>query len=172
MVWALFFTVIFVWAVLRRFHHRFVALKFKYRLYELRDELRRDAIQGGIDKDSWLFNYFDNTLSVQISQSYKLTLFRAIYLHFLYSENAEINTFRKKLDEELAQNSKYQDLYDRYAAALISYMFYQHDVSGNFIYYPIRLFHIVNEFITKRFKNWSKNYFIYPETSDYSHFAA
>ena len=37
--------------------------EFKYKLFQLRDDLRMLAINGNIDVNNWVFEYYDSTIS-------------------------------------------------------------------------------------------------------------
>ena len=158
--------VLFLLAFWRRMHQSYEELRFKYRLYELRDNLRYKAIKGEVDPNHWLFDYFDNTLSKAISRSYYITLFSILGLNFKYQGKKEVTEFSKKLNDEIKNSPVYKEILDSYLKALGNYIIHQHAISAKFIIAPIAfaIFGVKRSYEIMKYN--IENLFYFPETSD------
>lgn len=137
MIFGIFFFAIFLLAIWRRFHVHNSHVKFRHTLYALRDELRMKAIQGEIDSDFWLFNYYDKTISKQISNTYYITIFFIVSSAELHRNDEKLKNFRVELNNTLKKQPFYSDLDIRLKAATLELIKEQHYVSINFILTPI-----------------------------------
>ncbi len=157
--------IMLILAVWRRFHQKYVNLKFKYDVYALRDELRLMAQNGVIDKDGFLFEYYDDSFSKAIAESYYITIFRIVLLAKKYELDPRYKELRSTLDNETKKIPEIQELKLRYAAAIQTYVTDQHYVSARMIIIPlIKLAH-GTAWTTKKFSKWLKMVLVFPETS-------
>ena len=156
--------VLFVLAVWRRLHHRYASLKFKYKLFELRDRLRRMAIEGEIDCDSWIFSYFDTSFSKAIQSYYWITMFRMFVLAVKHEDDPALERFRTRMEAEVGQNKSLKDLQDEYIEAAKIYMIEQHKVSI-YLVKPFVYFIFGAAAVAKRVEENSRGVIVYPETS-------
>lgn len=164
------FTLIFiVFSVWRFLYNEAAELQFRSDVYELRDELRRKAISGEVDKDSWLFDFLDNSFSKGIAESYYITLFRLILLDSLH-DNEKYLKFSKKLEKELKKNPVLADLRNKYFSIIFEYIKNQHSLSVKYIIGPILMPLIGSAGLVKKLNVKLKQVLIFPETSDSASF--
>lgn len=130
----LIFIVLMVW---RGFQQKYATLKFRYKIYALRDHLRKMAIVGEIDEDDWTFSYFDKSFSKAISESYYITIFHLLMLAIAHSKDEQLQILSEELTEALEKNPQLQSLQADYIDAVIDYMKDQHYVSVTFIFKPL-----------------------------------
>jgi len=160
--------VLIVW---RRYHHNYAMLKFKYTIYSLRDQLRLMAINSELEKESWVFDFFDTSFSKAVSSSYYITLMRLSILSVVHEKDVALMAFSKKLEEEFAKNPKLQKLQQDYIDAVKSYVIDQHYISINFIVRPIVVLIFGTALAASKLNQWLKGILVYPETSASDHFA-
>lgn len=163
--------LLIVLAVWRRYHHNYAMLKFKYTIYSLRDQLRLMAINSELDKDNWVFDFFDTSFSKAVSSSYYITLIRLSILSVVHEKDEALVKFSKKLDDELSNNPKLKELQIQYIDAVKSYVFDQHYVSMNFIIKPIVVLIFGTAIAASKLNQWLKGILVYPETSASDNFA-
>lgn len=75
--------------------------EFKMRLYALRDKTRLYAIENKIDRNEWIFRYFDESISKTISKIDYLNIFIISILHSRQTNNKNYLDFRKKSKNQL-----------------------------------------------------------------------
>ena len=123
---------------LRKFHQNYSQLKFKYKLYELRDRVRRLKLEGKFDgKSDWLFDYYDQSFSKSISRSYFVTLYSLIIFSMRHGGDTQLKAFNKALYEEIEDSEDLQLLSKEYVDAVEYYVFDQHYISYKFVMRPI-----------------------------------
>ena len=159
--------VLFLLALWRKMHQKNEQLKFKYKVYALRDKIRYKAITGEIDPNHWLFDYYDNTFSKAISRSYYITLLSVLVLNFKHQDEEELHKFSKKLIKETEKEPVFREIYYEYLNALLHYIVMQHMVSMKFIIKPVALPIIGAKKLSEILEKYMKNLLYFPETSDY-----
>lgn len=164
-------SILLVLSLWRRYHHSLAALKFKYKLYALRDRLRMLSVDGVVNCDDWVFDFMDRSLSKSISDSYHITLVRLILLNFAHSEDLELGRFNEKLERTFASNPEFEKIRTEYLLAVKEYVIDQHYVSVNIILKPGA--RVIFGASTAAFKlnSWLKGILVYPETSAYNSYA-
>ncbi len=166
-------TIVLVLIILsfwRYFHQKYATLKFKYKLYSLRDRLRKMAINGEI-KSEWIFEFFDTSLSKAISESYYITLFRLSTLAVIHENDQELVEFSKKLEKDLSIESNIKEIQESYFLAVKTYVLDQHYVSITFIIKPIVVLVFGTAAAASKFNQWLRGILVYPETSASEKFA-
>ena len=83
-------TLIFIIYVKKK-HQSYVERKYKFRMHKLRDDLRRLGASGIIDPNSMIFEYYDDSFSKNIQQSYYLTLPGMYYIYKKHKDEPAIN---------------------------------------------------------------------------------
>jgi hypothetical protein len=116
-------------AIVRKLHHYYATLKFKYAVYELRDMLRFAAIEGKINKKSFVFSYLDSTFSKAVKQSYFITLFHIITSGVIHEKDESLKEALSNLYKEVNKNSVAKKLLKDFTKAGRNYVFEQHYVS-------------------------------------------
>ena len=169
---AIIIIVLFLLALCRRLHQSYEALKFKYKLYALRDQLRKMAINNKIDSGSWLFDYYDNSFSKAISEAYYLTLFRVVILEFKYNDSKEFENFAKKVEFESRKYPELEQIRKAYFEAVKSYLLNQHYISVNFFIKPVAKLLIGASTTARKFNKLLEGILFFPETSDSRHHTA
>lgn len=164
--------LVFCMALIRKFHHNYVQLKFKYRVFALRDRLRRIALMGDIEIDDQLFDYYDKSFSKAISKSYYLTLFHVSLLAVKYYNQKEIIELEEYLIEQTKKNKKLQEIHNDYLMALREYLISQHYISIYLFILPVAKLAIGTHVVKKRFNQLLESILIFPETSPTKRFTA
>lgn len=154
-----------VLAIWRKKHQEKVRLQFVYSLYHLRDDLRRAAIKGEVDKNSWLFEYYDNTFSKMIKESYYITLMRVILGIIKNEDNEEWKMQRRELESQISQNIYYSNIQTKYTKIVKNYIIEQHKVSLISIIAPIIYLIISPAVLMKKINYWIRRVSFYPENS-------
>lgn len=157
----------------RRFSHHYLELDFKFKLYELRDRVRNMIIDNTIEKDAWIFNYFDVTLSKIANESYFISLPFVILIDSNHEDDVkEMKKISSKLDYECKKTPELAKIREELHFAVNTYIFEQHKYS--FTHYLILAIDIFSSmklgFFRKLQKKYAieentKNIFVYPETS-------
>ena len=164
--------VVFCMALIKRFHQNYVQLKFKYRVFALRDRLRRMVLMGDIDIDDQLFDYYDKSFSKAISKSYYLTLFHVSLLAVKYYNQKEIIEFEEYLNEQTGKNEKLRKIHNDYLLSLREYLVSQHYMSIYLFILPVAKLVIGTHLVKKKFNQLLEGILIFPETSHTKRFIA
>lgn len=149
---------------IRKLNLKKVELKFKYDVYQLRDELRRDAIEGKTNTDNWLFEYFDVTLSKMVSESYYITLFFMIVANFRNESNPNYQVFKEKVFKDIEADEYYKGFHQKLNAVASDYLLRQHFFTTTFLV-PIVGLILGADAMRKRFNIWVDKLTIDPQTS-------
>lgn len=164
--YAISIAIIFLLAFWRKMHQRYHWLVFKYKVYALRDQLRTLAYQGKIDKESWIFEYYDNTFSKAIGKSYYITGFYVSMLAYKYKDDEEFIQLKRKISIETKSNPVLEELTDSFVLAVKKYIREQHFVSITCIIAPILILLYGTQKVTQKFTESAANLLIWPDTSD------
>ncbi len=166
-------TIVLVLVILsfwRHLHQKYATLKFKYKIYSLRDSLRKMTINGEVEPN-WMFDFFDTSLSKAISESYYITLFRLSTLATIHEKDQELMKFSEKLENEISLYPKIKRIQEEYILAVKSYVLDQHYVSINFILKPLAVLILGTATAAYKFNQWLRGILVYPETSASEKFA-
>jgi len=120
--------LIFAWVK----YKYFIAHKFKYRLYALRDKLRNSVIEGKIKKE-WYFYHLDNVLSRQINELDTINIWAVIGIYLRHKNNKDINVFRSKIDAILVASPEYASLYAEYSKIIAQFFLRKHFITFLFL---------------------------------------
>ena len=142
--------MIFLWVALilaliwlDRLHRRNISttiLKNKFRLYQLRDELREDTMRGDIEPKNWVFQYLDSSITKMTTILDELTIWRAITI-FLRPDDPRLLRARQHLMRELLkpENQILQKYHAKFTLALFIFFMQRHPVLYVFLKY---IFHV------------------------------
>lgn len=172
-----FFTLLIGFSILyfswRRFSHHYLELDFKFKIYELRDRVRNMVVDGVIEKDAWIFDYFDVTLSKIANESYFISLPFVILIDGNHEDDIkEMKKITSKLDYECKKIPELSIIRDELHKTVNVYIFKQHKYS--FTHCLIIVINVFSSMKLGFFKKLQKKYaieentkniFIYPETS-------
>lgn len=159
-------TLLLLWALTRKLYLSFISRKFRYRIFELRDDLRRLAIDGKVDKDAWVFDYFDKSFSKSIAEYYYITAFRLVGSSMRIKGDEEFEKFSRKLDNELEKNEHVKELVEKYYSIVADYVFNKHSISMKYFILPIFAPIVGMNNLVRGFKAWSDNAINTPDMSD------
>ncbi len=158
--------ILILLVIWRNYGQRKAELAFKYRLYTLRDQLRKEAISGKIDSKDWKFSYYDKSISKAVSNAYSITLF-SIVLHWMkYNDNEEFMKFYHRLEGEVKEDPFYSELKKELNEATLEYIMGQHDVSFRVFFKPLLTALFGFKVIQKKFLRSINSVFYLPEISD------
>lgn len=158
--------VVTLLAFWRRMHLHYSQLRFKYDLYTLRDRLRRAAMYGEVSAESWVFDYFDRTISKNIGQSYYITLAHIIILGYRHENDENLLKFKQKLKKETEGSEFYKKLQSDLQEASVRYVMNQHYVTVNWVLVPILTPIFGTAVLLSKLNGWMSKTFILPEVSD------
>ena len=101
---------------------------YRYRLFALRDHLRESAIDGKLDKDSWVFDYLDTSITKTINLLPRLTVW---VFALVFNRNRDKPDFKKVkeiLIEELRkpENRNMKLIHKGFIVTLDSYLKERH----------------------------------------------
>ena len=159
------FFLLLVLGAWRYKHHAYVAMRFKYTLYNLRDRLRMLAIHGILSTDHWAFDYLDSTLSKSISKHKFLTLFSLVFLHRKYKDDKNLFQLSEQLELEFDKCPQLKEIQKEYTAAIAEYITEQHFVSYYVFIRPILAVVFGTKMLMNKISQYSNSALIYPETS-------
>jgi hypothetical protein len=125
------------------------------RLYKLRDKTRHYAIDNKLDKNEWIFDYLDMTLSRTISQLDKLHIGITVFLYNKYRRTADFNDFKLTVSNTLESNPMAKEIYDEYMNLLVAYFYKKHFIARRAVKWLISLIGLVLS-TTSRLKRASK----------------
>ncbi len=159
-------SILLLWAITRKMYLALVSRRFRYKIFELRDRLRRLAIEEKVDKDSWVFEYYDKSFSKTITDYYYLTAFRLFGSAVKMKGDKEFEEFSVKLESELEKNHDVKKIVDEYYSAVANYVFNQHNISMKFFIIPILSPIIGMHNLGRGFNAWSNKAINTPDLSD------
>lgn len=109
-----------------------LALEYQYKLYALRDELRRYAIENPIVAKGWVFMYLDSTLTKFVPILPEVSIWQALALLLTYSDDARFKKRRNHLEREYAkpQNAKFKQVEVKLMATLGQFVMKRHSGLG------------------------------------------
>lgn len=84
-----------------------VDLRLRYRLFKLRDALRRDLIEGSV-KDSSIFRYLDTTISRTIARSETVNIWDGTALVVHYDTDGQLQRFIRNRNRMLGRKENAQ----------------------------------------------------------------
>ena len=153
-------------AIWKKFHLRAIQIEFSHKLYALRDELRFEAVKNDSVNDSWLFDYYDNTLSKLIASSYSLTIAQLVIFALAHENDARLANFKVDLANALKKDKYFCSLDTQIKNEVKRYVFEQHRISMKYIIVPVVLPFLKIAGFLKNSKAILSNLTVYPEISD------
>jgi hypothetical protein len=103
----------------------------RFKLFELRDELRMAAIDETIPQNQW-FEYLDTTLTKAIDKLPRFTAWEAFALYVSHRHDPGLIAAVRHLDEALRQpeNEGLQRFYNKFVFRLIEFLFERHIITS------------------------------------------
>lgn len=162
------FSGLFILMLINKKYKSYNIRKFRFSLFALRDELRMAAIKGDIDEESWVFDHFDKTLSILISEAKYINILYLIILDLSHSNSTEMIELVKKLDDEISKNKALEAIHTKSKQALNSFLKNQMLITINYFVIPIvKPFVSLKRLLDKK-NDWLNKLFVFPETSESS----
>ncbi|MDA9563385.1 hypothetical protein N9R81_01775 [Flavobacteriales bacterium] len=165
----IFFTISFfllvILALWRKKHIDLATVRYKNKLFTLRDKLRRYEIEGKLGgDDQWVFDYLDKSISKLIKQSYYITFFYIFISNVKHEENESLTAFGAKLGKAIDGNHALKNIVDTLVSDTLFFIRDQHTVT----YLIVKV--IANPIIglnglIRRMNGWVNNIIVLPETS-------
>lgn len=151
----------------KNLYYNSIELEYEYRLFDLRDKLRRSAINGDIDKNSQFFRYLDSSICVTINELPRLNMLSLMMLSWRHRNNREIESFNKRLAVEIEGNKKSALLYDEYGELIFEYFTKRHYFLRILVIMVALTVKVMNGsfMVGKRIKEKIVSIRFYPETS-------
>lgn len=135
-VLALLIGILILFLAWRRMHQRAAQERFEYRIYALRDRLRRLVIDGKLNCNSELFQYYDATFSKIIEESYYLTFFYILLLKIAHYDDETIKEVLAEIEKKCQDYPQMQEIREEYLAAARAYLVEQHMITFKFLLKP------------------------------------
>ena len=106
-------------------------LSSRFKLFNLRDLLRRAAIDRTIDPGSWLFDYLDTSLTRSASRIASLNLFEIAYIATCVGDEG-ITTRMRSLNLELNRkgNSRFRSIQEGFQKCILEFLAERHRAFG------------------------------------------
>ena len=158
------FLLLLILSFWRRMHQMLVDKEFRYKVFSLRDDLRKLALTGKVKTDSWIFRYLDVSFSRAINESYYLTLIRVMVLRLRYQHDPGYEEFEKKFHLALDENQELKKLLNLYYQALHSYLANQHYIGYHFFMKPAIVVLIGAHTASKKLKEGIELTLYYPDS--------
>ncbi|MCG8606200.1 hypothetical protein MJD09_14590 [bacterium] len=104
-----------------------IQLNYRYKLFALRDKLRLYAIDSGVHKETWAFNYLDTSISKTIAALPRLSIWMVAYILLTYRIEPQHNQL---LANELSkdENIKLRAIHNKFAITIGSFLVDRHRV--------------------------------------------
>ncbi len=102
-------------------------LDARFKLFELRDELRRGIIDASVPYNRWA-KYMDTTLTKTIDALQEVNIWEAIALVLSYRNDSSIRQAQMNLENALKkkENEKIKQIYDKYEICLFDFLLLRH----------------------------------------------
>lgn len=138
----LLITLVIIFAWLKYKHY--VAHKYKYKIYALRDKLRDKAIDGLIKRE-WYFSYLDDVLSRHVSELETVNIWAIIMLSYKRRNDKVVIDFRNRLNFALEKNEEFKNIYKEYLSTIGQFFIRKHLIT--FILITITGLPVINSFL-------------------------
>lgn len=106
-------------------------LETRFRLFALRDELRRGGFSGAAPQNKW-FEYLDTTITKAIDVLPHINAWEALALLAAYAKDKSVWAAHIELSEALEQpeNHALSEVYDKYLDCIVDLLAERHRTSG------------------------------------------
>jgi hypothetical protein len=111
---------------IRNLYYKSLALKYKHKLYALRDKTRRYAIEKKISPNSKFFDYLDTSICVTIKELDYLNLLTVLLLSRRHRNDKKVKEFGRALEHITEQNKYAKELFAEYGVILVDYVGKKH----------------------------------------------
>lgn len=133
-----FFACLFIVDRWRRLQQESLVVRYKYRLYALRDELREHVIEGRIQNNNWVFDYLDSSIT-KACDILKFVHIGRLFVVVLYDRNdARFERAQQHLEQQLKKPecAHLKDVRDKFGEILGEYFCEKHNVlvGGSFFF--------------------------------------
>jgi hypothetical protein len=123
---AILFAALFLWALWRHHIQAIAEIKFRNKIFALRDELRRNAYLGKIEIHSPEFIFFDKTFCQVLKNSYYITFFNAFLQFKKQTNHQEFELFLNTLQERCSKMPVLNQIRNEYEITVSRYLAQQH----------------------------------------------
>jgi len=155
--------IILYWRA-RNLYYRRLTLEYRFKLYKLRDKLRWLAINEKIDKNNWVFDYMDTSISKTISIMDNMNLVFLLVIAIKNRNRKELVEFNKSVNVVVDKNKYLSEIFFEYGNLNIEFLMKKH-------YWITLIIGSIGASVGAF--NWAKNKFefsalsirVYPETS-------
>lgn len=105
-----------------------LALEYRYKLFELRDELRSHVIRNPELARNWVFLYLDSTITKFVTLLPRLSLWHMLALLFTHRNDHRFKVHRMHLEREYdkVQNAKFKQIEVKLMATVGQYIAKKH----------------------------------------------
>jgi hypothetical protein len=150
---------------LRNLYYNSLELEYEYKLFELRDKLRRAVIEEKLNANSLFFQYMDESLCRTITELSRLNLLTVLILSYRHRNKYASEEFQSSITEEINNNVIVKELYFEFGDLLLSYFHKRHRFLKGFIRVLSKIINLVNGSVElgKVLKNKVLSIRAYPE---------
>jgi hypothetical protein len=150
-------------------------LQYQYCLYALRDELREYVIKGEVNKDDWVFDYLDSSITKTISYLQSISIYKICVVYLIYRGDAKFRQARKHLERELNKPEKtpLKQVDDKLFIILTKYLISRHMGLGllsHLAIIPIAFIKSVVENLKAKWEEYTKQAIESPQYSTIDRF--
>lgn len=163
--------VLFILSLCRQLTQNYNERKFRYKLFAIRDRLRRLEIEGKIDHKNRIFDFYDLSLSKMINESYYITAFYVIMLSIKQKDNVKLNQIKALIDLETDKIPELKVIRQAQTKAVAKYIRNQHFVTFILLKFLLAPFKGAY-YISKKVKSLSESASFFPQTSAISNYSA
>jgi hypothetical protein len=111
------------WSRYKIYHIR----KTQLSLYKLRDKLRQKAYEGSIEKNQWMFDYLDSSISKTICNLPFINLWNVILLLQLHKNNKDnLHDFKHHLELAYKKNKEFKNLHQEFSQIILNHIIHSH----------------------------------------------
>jgi hypothetical protein len=114
---------------IRYLYQKNISLKYQYRFYALRDQLRKLAIDGKIDPDGTVFDFLDFSISNAIDDLPNLTLWSLTAFRITAIRKRKYHDFKVSMESEIDKNESAKQIYQEMGAILVHCTLSKHKFS-------------------------------------------
>ncbi len=148
-----------VYEIFRTFNERAntLVLECRYDLFAVRDSLRDLALKGEVDSNSWLFKCLDQSIGRFIEFLPTLTIYKMLFLYFLFKRNQESQRSINFINAELGQpqNTVLKEINDRYTTRIARFLI-QRDAVISFTLHVVIFFILGPAILTSTLQKMKK----------------
>ena len=137
--------------------------RYRYRLYALRDKLRKHVMEGQVDNENWLFDYLDNSITKSCDMLSELNFGRFIIFWAFDNRDPKFKLAIEDLYQEFKrpENILLEKIDQDYTDILVDFLQERHKV----------LNYIITKSLKWLFRKGAQGLTVSPETSTFTWFS-